>query len=463
MVKSITFKIFQCYFPRSLFSLALAEIAILATAFYFGAHIYIASIPHELPSAYLFIKGLVFAFIIFFAMMAIGLYWHNEEGIFEKLFRITIGYLVGIIIFIFFFDLFPYVSFDKGEFALVAVMGFAGVLVFRWSYYLLSDHDILKQRFLVLGAGTKASRLAELNLHESKIVGYIPVSDQNHYLANRKLLQYNKSLVEIAKEHQANNIIVALDERRKCFPVEDLIECKMSGIQIMDLTEFFESHKEQININELSPSSIIFSSGFRAAIIASYSKRLFDIGVSSLLLILTLPLMILTAIAISIDSHGRGSIIYRQTRVGKGEAPFEVLKFRTMNVDAEKDGKAIWAKNKDPRVTRVGRVLRKFRIDELPQLINVIRGEMSFVGPRPERPEFVQQLSTKIPYYRLRHKIKPGITGWAQISYPYGSSEEDATKKLQYDLYYIKNYSMLLDLNILFQTVHTVLWGRGAR
>ena len=463
-MKSLTFKIFQHYFPRSFFGLAVAEIAVLITAFYFGAHLYIVSILHESPSTYLLFKGLVFAFIIFFALMAIGLYWHNEEGIFDQLFRITIGYLVGIVISIFFFELFPYISFEQGELLLVAVIGFTGILILRWLYYLLSGHEILKKRFIVLGAGVKASRLDELNLQESKIVGYIPESDQNHYcLANKKLLQYNKSLVEIAKEHQVSNIIIALDERRKRFPVEDLIECKMSGIRIMDFTEFYESHKEQININELTPSNIIFSHGFGTAVLSKHSKRLLDLSASSILLILTTPLILLTILAILIDSHARGPVIYRQTRVGKDEVPFDVLKFRTMSIDAEKDGKAVWAKNNDPRVTRVGRFLRKFRIDELPQLINVIRGEMSFVGPRPERPEFVERLSAQIPYYRLRHKIKPGITGWAQISYPYGSTDRDAIEKLQYDLYYIKNYSTLLDLNILFQTVHTVLWGRGAR
>lgn len=213
----------------------------------------------------------------------------------------------------------------------------------------------------------------------------------------------------------------------------------------------------------MRPSSIIFAEGFQQALLERTIKRLFDIVASLLLLALTWPVMLVAALAIWIESGGRGPILYRQTRVGFNGRLFEVIKFRSMRVDAEKDGIARWAQVGDSRITRVGRILRESRIDELPQLFNVLRGNMSFVGPRPERPQFVAELNERIPYYSLRHIVNPGITGWAQICYPYGASEQDARNKLQYDLFYIKNHSFFFDVIILLQTVHAILWGRNAR
>ena len=225
-------------------------------------------------------------------------------------------------------------------------------------------------------------------------------------------------------------------------------------------SSFFEQQTGKIKIEALSPSTIIFADGFVQAILKTYAHRAFDIVISVGMLLLVWPIMAITALLIWLEDGT--PVMYRQMRVGRDHRDFQILKFRSMGTDAEKDG-AVWAVSGDARVTRVGRFIRKSRIDELPQLINVIRGDMSFVGPRPERPQFVAELEKKIPYYRVRHRVNPGITGWAQISYPYGASDRDAMEKLQFDLYYIKNYSLFLDIMILLQTAQVILWGKGAR
>jgi sugar transferase (PEP-CTERM system associated) len=245
--------------------------------------------------------------------------------------------------------------------------------------------------------------------------------------------------------------------------MHEFLECRLAGIEILELPTFLERETGKVRLDVLNPSWIIFGEGFRASLLQRMVERTVDIVVSLALLILASPAILLTALAIKFEDGLDAPILYRQRRVGQHGVVFDVLKFRSMRVDAEDAGQAIWATKDDPRVTRVGGFMRKSRIDELPQLVNVLRGDMSFVGPRPERPEFVQKLEHTIPYYRERHSVKPGITGWAQLCYPYGSSEKDALEKLQYDLYYVKNRSLLFDLAILVQTVEVVLWGKGAR
>jgi sugar transferase (PEP-CTERM system associated) len=245
--------------------------------------------------------------------------------------------------------------------------------------------------------------------------------------------------------------------------MHEFLDSRLAGNDILELTSFLERETGKVRLDVLNPSWIIFGEGFRASQLERWLERGFDILASMALLIIALPLMVGTALAIKIEEGWDSPVLYRQRRVGQHGRLFDVLKFRSMSVDAEKGGRAVWATKDDPRVTRVGAWIRKTRLDELPQLFNVLRGEMSFVGPRPERPEFVEQLEERIPYYRERHTVKPGITGWAQLCYPYGSSERDALEKLQYDLYYVKNRSLLFDLAILVQTVEVVLWGKGAR
>ena len=268
------------------------------------------------------------------------------------------------------------------------------------------------------------------------------------------------NLVDYARSLKVDQLVVALRERSEVFPLEQILDCKMAGIRVIDAASFFEQQTGKIKIDALSPSTIVFAEGFIQAVLRSYTHRAFDVVVSVGMLLVTWPIMLATAVAIWLEDGL--PVLYRQVRVGRDNRHFAILKFRSMSTDAERDG-IRWAVAGDSRVTRVGRFIRKTRIDELPQLINVIRGEMSFVGPRPERPEFVAELEKKIPYYRVRHRVNPGITGWAQICYPYGASDRDALEKLQFDLYYIKNYSLFLDLMILIQTAQVILWGKGAR
>jgi sugar transferase (PEP-CTERM system associated) len=260
-----------------------------------------------------------------------------------------------------------------------------------------------------------------------------------------------------------DEIVVAPDCRRGSLPLDELMACRLRGVHVNELNVFLEKQTGCANIDTLSPSWVVFDSGFSRGVVRSASKRAFDIAASLLLLFLALPLMLVTALLIKSESGFGGPIFYMQERVGEGGKTFRVIKFRSMHADAERDGVARWATSGDDRVTRIGRVIRKLRIDELPQVINVLRGEMSFVGPRPERPVFVEQLEREIPHYGLRHAVKPGITGWAQLRYAYGASVRDAEEKLKYDLYYVKNHSLLFDLLVLVQTVEVVLFGKGAR
>jgi len=260
-----------------------------------------------------------------------------------------------------------------------------------------------------------------------------------------------------------HEIVVAMEDRRRGFPILGLLECRLAGMEVTELLTFLERETGRVRIDVLNPSWMIFGEGFRRDPVRLFSSRALDLVASVLLLILSLPFMLITMVAIKLEDGWRAPVFYGQARVGLAGQPFKVLKFRSMRTDAERDGHAQWAQKSDPRVTRVGAVIRKLRIDELPQILNVVTGQMSFVGPRPERPQFVAELAQKIPYYVQRHCVKPGITGWAQLCYPYGSSEEDALEKLQYDLYYIKNNTLLFDLAILVQTAEVVFMGKGAR
>ena len=321
---------------------------------------------------------------------------------------------------------------------------------------------------LVLGTGKRASLLDQRLRRRSdrrgfKVVGYLPVAHDRTAVDPAQIIDDPRPLRQFAQEESIDEIVVAVDERRKNLPVKELLDCKLEGVLVTELADFFEKESGRIMIDLLDPGWLIFSDGFRRGPIRAGIKRFFDIAVSLVLLVLTWPVFLLTAAAILIESRARGPVLFRQSRVGASGALFQTLKFRSMRVDAEADGVARWATSGDTRVTRVGAVIRKLRVDELPQIFNVLRGDMSFVGPRPERPEFVSELSQSIPFYAERHRVKPGLTGWAQIRYPYGASREDALEKLQFDLYYAKNYSVLFDLIVIMSTVEVVLFGKGAR
>jgi sugar transferase (PEP-CTERM system associated) len=267
--------------------------------------------------------------------------------------------------------------------------------------------------------------------------------------------------VRLALRHNIEEIVVAMEDRRQGFPTAALLDARLRGVRVTDLLTFLERESGRVNVALLHPSALIFSDGFRCDFLRLATKRAFDVTASLTMLVLSAPIALLTALLVYLED--RGPVFYRQVRTGQNGRPFTILKFRSMRVDAEADGRAIWARANDPRVTRVGALIRKLRLDELPQLFNVLVGQMSFVGPRPERPAFVEQLAQTVPFYRQRHYVKPGITGWAQVRYSYGASSREAQDKLEYDLYYVKNHTLAFDLAVLLQTVEIVLFRIGAR
>ncbi len=338
------------------------------------------------------------------------------------------------------------------------------VFIWRFFYHHALERRLFTQPVLIVGSGPLAADITgEIeNKRDSgyKIVAYIGGDESVISSARAPFFSDVKKMEEICRKYKVERIIVALDDRRGKTPIEELLACKLKGIRIDKGISFYEEVTGKILVGRVNPAWIIFSSGFRISRLNYLLKRIADIFLSIFGIIISLPITISSALIIKIESPG--TIFYTQERVGEHGRIFRVIKFRSMRSDAEKDG-PVWAMNNDTRVTRFGGFIRKVRIDEIPQMWNVLKGEMSFVGPRPERPVFVEQLVKNIPYYALRHTAKPGITGWAQICYPYGASEEDALRKLEYDLYYIKNMTLLMDLWVVFQTIKTVLFQKGAR
>jgi sugar transferase (PEP-CTERM system associated) len=342
----------------------------------------------------------------------------------------------------------------------------ACILLVRLSYVGLAKVAVTPHRVLVVGVGKLAAEIERLTSDrerqdsDTEIVAYVPLTETAPEVPSARIWAPTSSLLDVARKTAANEIVVALDERRGV-PLQPLLEARMEGMRITDYLSFWERETRRVNLKALDPSWLIYSDGFRVGSMMNAGlKRLLDITVSLALLIASFPMLVLAAVAVRLDS--RGPIFYKQERVGRYGASFNIYKFRTMRVDAEAGGVPQWAAARDPRITRIGSFLRMTRIDELPQVINVLRGDMSFVGPRPERPFFVQSLTRDIPFYAERHRVRPGITGWAQINHPYGASIEDAKAKLSYDLYYIKNYSFLFDLLIILSTAHAVLVNKGA-
>jgi sugar transferase (PEP-CTERM system associated) len=350
------------------------------------------------------------------------------------------------------------------QFALLSVMF---LLLIRSIAHRIIDETIFKRSVLVYGAGMNAARIHQLRRRSDKrgfeVVGYLQAQTEDRAIPAAHIIPPDKAISELTRILQIDEIVVAMDDRRQQFPLKELLDCRLAGVEITELATFLERETGKVYLETLVPSWMIFSSsGFRRDGFRRVSERAFDLLASLILLVLAAPLMLLTMLAIKLEDGIRAPVFYGQVRVGYANRNFRVLKFRSMRTDAEKNG-AVWARANDDRVTRVGRFTRKTRLDELPQLLNVLSGQMSFVGPRPERPEFVQKLAGSIPYYAERHAVKPGITGWAQLCYPYGASEKDAIEKLQYDLYYVKNHGLLFDILILLQTVEVILLGKGAR
>lgn len=316
-----------------------------------------------------------------------------------------------------------------------------------------------KKRVLIVGTGMLAMELSKKlasNRRRMEVVGFL----DKHNSGNQNLLGAYENLREVVERYHVGLIAVCIEDRREVLPVQALLECKTIGIEVVDGHQMYEEELGRLSIDQLRPSALIFSTGFKRRILARGLKKLSDLMISAIGLLILVPILVLIAILIKIDSAG--PIFYRQMRVGLRGQPFMIWKFRSMCAEAESNGPR-WALTNDPRVSRVGRILRKFRLDEIPQLYNVLRGEMSLVGPRPERPVFVSELKMRIPYYDIRHTVRPGLTGWAQTQFRYGATAEDAHAKLQYDLYYVKNMTFGLDMRILIETIRVVLLGEGAR
>ncbi|MEJ7578446.1 MAG: TIGR03013 family XrtA/PEP-CTERM system glycosyltransferase [Pyrinomonadaceae bacterium] len=341
------------------------------------------------------------------------------------------------------------------------------MIVWRAGVHWLMGHPNVGERILIVGSGESAVEIAREALGRRdagyRVVGFVDNDPElvGRSLINPRVIGLTSQLEEITRREKIDRIVVSIAERRGQFPTEQLLDLSLSGnVVIEECTSFYERLTGRVSLGMLRPSWLIFSGRRRQARLSGVARTILHRGIALVGAILSLPIAIITAILIKLESPG--PVLYRQERVGQNGRTFVVMKFRSMRADAERNG-PVWAKTEDDRVTRIGNIIRKIRIDEIPQFWNILKGEMNFVGPRPERPHFVKQLAQEIPFYGQRHLIAPGLTGWAQINYPYGSSIEDARQKLQYDLYYVKNQSLMLDAIILFETVKTILFGRGAR
>jgi sugar transferase (PEP-CTERM system associated) len=399
---------------------------------------------------------------------AMGLYSRRQRSRLQGIFLrelVAIGCSVAVISSLTYFI--PGLLLPPAVLALGVVIVLILISLTRFGFYQIADEAIFKRRVVVCGAGHRAIAVSQLRRRSDQrgitVVGFLQMLGESVVVPQERIIVLRGSLLDYCMSNSIDELVIAMDDRRRSFPIHELLECRLHGCSVIDLADFLERETGKVKLEALSPSWFIFARGFGGSRSRAFSKRAFDIVASTALLVLAWPLMVITTVAIKFEDGLRASVFYRQRRVGLGGKVFFVVKFRSMEVDAERHGGAQWAQAKDLRITRVGSVIRKLRIDELAQVFNVFRGDMSFVGPRPERPEFVAGLEDRIPYYRERHSIKPGITGWAQLCYPYGSSEHDAAEKLEYDLYYVKNHSLLFDCMILLQTVEVVIWGKGAR
>ena len=466
-------RLFRHYIHLPYVILGLIDLVVLALAcalaiffrFFGDVELFRANLQFVLPSC------VVFAVFNLIVMIALGVHQSRvEEGMSGMMLRTIMAVVIALPLggFAWFMssEWLWYLG-DSGVLTTSSVFGVFLLGIERSVFFALIGKDAFKRKVLVLGAGVRARQLLEdlrtpFNRKGFVLAGFVPSPDAPIQVDQEYLLNFPGTLHEYVLRSPVAEIVVAVDDRRKGLPMEDLLECKMEGIKIVDGASFYERESRKVALEMITPGWLVFSDGFNVSSVFGAGKRSLDLLAAGILLIFSFPLMLLTAIAIKIEDGLRAPVFYSQERVGLNGKPFMVHKFRSMKIDAEKNG-AVWAKKNDSRVTRVGDFIRKVRIDELPQLFNVLNGSMAFVGPRPERPVFVEQLTRKIPFYNERHRVKPGLTGWAQLCFAYADNEEDTREKLRYDLYYIKNQSLLLDLLVIIQTVEVVLFKKGSR
>jgi sugar transferase (PEP-CTERM system associated) len=466
-------RIFGHYIHTPYLLMAAVEGVIVFAAAYLGYYLRYQSWPGFWPHV---IPAGSFSLIIIVAMLAMGVYESRiREGVSGMILRTAVAvFLLGSLA----TAVLSYVSqvlfMSRGALLLSAGSAFVLIALWRWLAFSLINEEALKRRVVVLGTGQRALKVASRMRRKSDqrafvLLGFLPAGSGEPDLVSgygSHVHHTDLDLLTFCREHDVEEIVVAVDERRRSdepnsgLPLDELIECRMSGVHVCDVQVFVEREASKVDIDLLRPGWLAFADGFVMRTRHKMIKRTFDIVAALGILAFAWPVMVLVAASIRLETPG--AVIYRQARVGRGGRVFRLAKFRSMYV-TDQDEAANWTRRNDPRITRVGSFIRRARLDELPQLFNVLRGDMSFVGPRPERPVFVEQLKAQIPYYDQRHRVKPGITGWAQLCYPYGASVDDAKEKLQYDLYYLKNQSLMLDLIILLQTVEVVLVGEGAR
>ncbi len=463
----VVFRLFKHYVPHAVLLLGLLDFILLIAAAETGWVIRANQIGMFVdPMINRALPLLSFTVALQMAMVAVGVY--GIDALLSLRFaaaRLLVAISLGVIFLSMMFFAVPGMTLWRSNSLYAMGIAFSYLITVRALFGTLLGSEGFKRRVLVMGAGPRAARIRELATEKGAgftVVGHIAMNDCEPVIHTAINRQHIDNLAEHATLLNASELVLALEERRNALPLNDLIRVKTTGVHVNELSSFLERETGRVDLDTVNPSWLIFSDGFSSGRrLSSFAKRIFDLGVSLLLLILAAPVILITAILIRLESPGNP--FFRQTRVGLYGEPFDLIKLRSMRHDAEVAGKAVWAQKNDPRVTRVGKWIRLLRIDELPQTWSVLKGDMSFVGPRPERPQFVEDLETKFSYYAERHMVKPGITGWAQINYPYGASLEDSRHKLEYDLYYAKNYTPFLDVLILLQTLRVVLWPDGAR
>ena len=464
-------KVFQSYLKTPFLILLIIETGVIFLLVFVASYLRFYSAQPDFQQIFegLWIKAAIIATITPISMLATGLYQGQiREGRAGVLLRLFIGFLASSILITLVFYLVPELYLGRGILTIAYLLSFFVIGTIRTIFFEIVDFDTFKKRILVYGAGDTASHIDDKLRRKSdrrgfEVIGYVLLGQQKCAINESMLVNFESTLLQFSQESNIDEIVVATSDIETKIPVDELVDCKLNGIEVVDILSFFEREAGQIRIDILEPSWLVTSDGFNQSKIQNNIKRIFDICVSFIILAFSAPFLFLTIIAIWIEDGPRASLFYSQVRVGKQGKHYKVYKLRSMREDAEESGEAVWASKADSRVTRVGSFIRKTRLDEFPQILNVLNGSMSFVGPRPERPQFIEQLAKQIPYYSERHTVKPGITGWAQLLYPYGSSISDSYQKQLYDMYYVKNHSLFLDCLILLQTVEVVLFGKGAR
>ena len=455
-------KLLNTHVPKPFLVLAGIEALILVASLYLGVLASWVDFTYTYASFVSFLpQALIFAAVVVTVMFSLGVYTNLVGTSFYNIFiRLATSFVLAFAILSATFYIIPGFLIWRSVMAGAMLCGFSGVVAAHFVFLHAIDLTPLKRRVAVIGTGRQAARIEDLERRGRApgfvCAGYFPTDGEDRLVSASRIAPQSVSLVEFVDQQNVSEIVIAVQDRRQRLPMEALVDCGFRGTTITDYLTFWERETGSVDLDALPSNWMLFSSSFPGGRVHRWLKRAFDVVLSAVALVFFLPLIISTALAIKLDSPG--PIFYRQQRSGHRDTPFQLLKFRSMHTDAEKDGVPRWAAARDARVTAVGAFIRKVRIDEIPQILNVLRGDMSFVGPRPERPYFVEQLAKQIPFYRERFRVKPGITGWAQLNYPYGASIEDAREKLQYELYYIKHYSLILDLIIVMQTVRIILW-----